>query len=710
VADSEERPTRMSDVAWSARVTEALASISDAVYFLDAEDRFTWVNQAAERLLALPAAQLVGRTVWEVFPDLRGTELDAAYRIARSTRAVQEAEVFSRPLDRWLRGRVHPGRRDDLVVIFRDVHERRTLDEERAAESSLIRAVLDSLPARTAILQADGTILTTNAAWNAGPAPAGHPFASRPGDNYLEVCRAAAAAGNGNARAAVEGLEAVIQGRVQSSSLDYAWASPGGRARDETWWHMQAFPVDDRRRVVVTHTDITDRVTAEQRSAWQARHDHLTALPNRAGLHEAITEALAEDDVGGRVTVLYMDVDGFKQVNDSLGHSAGDLLLQELAARLAHRTRPTDIVGRLGGDEFVVVARDCDAIGGEALARRFRGVFDEPFELAGARLPLTVSIGIAASDPAHAGPEDLLRDADAAMYAAKAIGPHQQLLFTPALRTVLEDRWQIASRLQDAASGGEFAVHWQPVVNLRSGEVTGAEALLRWNHPQRGLIQPVDFIPIAEENGLIVPITRWLLEVTVAQAMAWARQGLDLEIAVNISAVHLASGTLVDDVLGAVADGGLPAGRLMIELTETSLARDPAQATEQFSTLRGHGVPIAIDDFGTGYSSLSAVASLPVDVLKVDRALVAGAPRNSAAAPEAILAAVAALGSALGLQVLAEGVETAEQVELARRVGCTSAQGYQLSRPVVAETLSALLGESRRRTGRQLLPARGASA
>jgi diguanylate cyclase (GGDEF)-like protein len=214
---------------------------------------------------------------------------------------------------------------------------------------------------------------------------------------------------------------------------------------------MQAFPVDDRPRVVVTHTDITDRITAEQRSAWQATHDHLTALPNRAALHEAIAHALAEDD-SGRVTVLYMDVDGFKQVNDSLGHSAGDLLLRELAARLAHRTRPTDVVGRLGGDEFVVVAHDCDAVGGEALAQRFHGVFDEPFELAGTRLPLTISIGIAAADPAHAGPEDLLRDADAAMYAAKASGPNRHHVFTPALRTELDDHWQIASRRRPSVS------------------------------------------------------------------------------------------------------------------------------------------------------------------------------------------------------------------------------------------------------------------
>ncbi|MCW2702372.1 MAG: hypothetical protein JWQ37_367 [Blastococcus sp.] len=702
MANSQDRLPPASGEAWHMRVTEALASISDAVYFLDAEDRFTWVNSAAERLLSHPAAALVGRTVWDVFPDLRGTELEDVYRRARETREVQEVSLFSRPLDRWLGGWIHPGRGQDLVVFFRDVHERRALDEERAAESSLIRAVLNALPSRTAILDADGTILTTNAAWAASSASHGRPLAGD-GANYLDACRAASAAGVPGARVVVDGLEAVFAGRVQSFSVDYASSAPDGRGMQPSWWHLQAFPVDDKPRVVVTHTDITDRVTAEQRAAWQARHDHLTSLPNRTALYEAIAEALAGDD-SGRVTVLYMDIDGFKQVNDSLGHSSGDLLLRELASRLAHRTRPTDVVGRLGGDEFVVVAHDCDAEGGEALARRFHGVFDEPFELAGTRLPLTVSIGIAASDPVHTEPEDLLRDADAAMYAAKVNGPNQHQVFTPALRTQLDDRWQIASRLRDAASTGEFAVHWQPVVHLRSGEVTGCEALLRWNHPQRGLIQPAEFIPIAEENGLIVPITRWLLQSTVAQGVIWAREGLDLEIAVNISAVHLASGTLVDDVLGAVADSGLPPRKLMIELTETSLARDPDQATEQFAALRKQGVRIAIDDFGTGYSSLSAVASLPVDVLKIDRSLVTGPGPNGAAAPAAILGAVSALGAALDMQVLAEGVETRAQVELARRVGCTYAQGFHLSRPVVAGQVTALLEEGRRRTGKQTLP------
>ncbi len=704
MTEPEGRPPS-ADTSWHERVTEALSTISDAVCCLDADDRFSWLNASAERLLDRPLPDLIGRSVWEVFPDLVGTDLADAFGRARSTGGVQEVEYFAEHLDRWLEGRVLLDHRGELVVFFRDVHERRSLDEERAAESSLMRAVLNALPARTAILDPEGRILTTNSAWSRNASAWGRPYATRVGGDYLEACRAAGAAGDQDAAAVAEGLAAVLAGQAPSFSLDYALVPREGRGMTPGWWHFQAFPVDDRPRVVVSHTDITDRVTAEQRAAWQARHDHLTSLPNRAALHEAIAEALAEG-ADRPVTVLYMDVDGFKQVNDTLGHSAGDLLLQELASRLAHRTRPTDLVGRLGGDEFVVVARNCGAGGGDALARRFRSVFDEPFELEGSLLPLTASIGIASSDPGHTGPDDLLRDADAAMYAAKAGGRNRHLTFTPALRAELEDRWQIASRLPDAAAHGEFSLVWQPVVHLPTGEVTSCEALLRWQHPQRGLLAPADFIPVAEENGLIVPITRWLLATTAAQCLAWRQQGLDLAIAVNVSAVHLSAGTLIEDVLGAVFTAGLPAGQVVLELTETSLASNPHQAMRQLSTLRDHGIRIAIDDFGTGYSSLSAVASLPADVLKVDRTLVSGA-QTSTAAPEAVLRAVTALGSALGMRVLAEGIETPAQLDLARSVGCTYAQGHHLSPPLAADELGALLAEARRVTGRQCLPPAG---
>ncbi|MCZ2836742.1 putative bifunctional diguanylate cyclase/phosphodiesterase [Modestobacter sp. VKM Ac-2985] len=693
-------PPWVADGSWRARATEALTPISEAVCFLDAEYRYTWVNGAAERLLERPAAELVGEVLWTQFPDRPGAPWQESVRRARSTGSTQHLEFFYEPLDRWFEVRAYPVL-DDLVVFFRDVHERRTLDEERAAESSLIRGVLNALPARTAILGDDGTILTTNTAWAQGTT-AGRPAASRTGDDYLAACRALAATGDPDAQRAVEGLQAVLERRAPSFSLDYSPPTDAGSGAVGTWWHLQAFPVDGGPGVVVTHTDITDRVRAEQRAAWQARHDHLTELPNRAALHETITGALAED--GGPVTVLYLDVDGFKQVNDSLGHSTGDLLLQELATRLSQRTRTSDVVGRLGGDEFVVVARDCDAPAGELLAHRFRAVFDEPFELAGTRLSLTASIGTATSDPAHTGPEDLLRDADAAMYAAKSDGRDQHLHFTPTLRSALEDRRQVVTHLRDAAALDQLTVRWQPVVHLPSGTVTGCEALVRWEHPHRGWLEPAEFIPIAEETGMIVPITRWLLRTAIAQAEAWRADGHDLAVAVNVSAVHLSSGTLVDDVRQALAERDLDPGDLVLELTETALARDPEHAVAQFRELRTHGVRIALDDFGAGYSSLAAVASLPADVLKVDRALVAGPLPAAATAPEALLGAVAALGAALDMAVLAEGVETAAQLELARRVGCTYAQGHHLSPPVTGDRLGALLTEGRRQTGQQRLP------
>ena len=691
----------LADGSWRARATDALTSISEAVYFLDVHDRFTWLNAAAERLLERGSEELVGREVWTEFAGLRGSPLEAAVKAARSVRQTQHLEFFYDPLDRWFEVRALPVL-SDVVVFFRDVHERRTLDDERAAESSLVRAVLNALPARTAILDGDGRVLTVNAAWAAGSPDDGVLLTGRAGEDHLAACRAAAAAGDRDAARAAAGLAAVIAGRAPSFSMDHACA-PSGGGSGRTWWHLQAHPVDGGPRVVVTHTDITDRVSAEHRAAWQARHDHLTALPNRAALHEAIATALTEDGPG-RVTVLYMDVDGFKQVNDSLGHSAGDLLLRELAARLSHRTRPSDVVGRLGGDEFVVLARGCDAASGETLAARFRRVFDEPFEVSGSRLPLTVSIGIATSGPSHARPEDLLRDADAAMYAAKAAGPGRQLVFTPALRTALEDRWQLASGLRDAAALGQLVLHWQPVVELPGGEVVGCEALLRWDHPQRGLVGPAQFVPIAEEDGLIVPITRWVLHEALARSASWAAAGFDLTVGVNVSAVHLATGTLVDDVLQAVADTGAATRSLVVELTETSLVRNLDQARTQLIALREHGVRVGIDDFGAGYSSLAAVATLPADLLKVDRSLVSGPMPPCPDAARGVLGAVTALGDALGLDVLAEGIETAEQLEVARSVGCGLAQGHLISRPLTADRLTALLTEGRDRLGRARLP------
>jgi diguanylate cyclase (GGDEF)-like protein len=441
--------------------------------------------------------------------------------------------------------------------------------------------------------------------------------------------------------------------------------------------------------VVVTHTDVTSRVRAEQAAHWRARHDHLTELPNRAHLHELIDAELRRSD-RRPVSVLFLDIDGFKDVNDSLGHEVGDELLRQLADRLVSLTRGQDTVGRLGGDEFVVLCRDCDSDGAEALAQRFRCTFQEPFDLGVRTTRVTTSIGIAtarAGDPPSTRSTDLVRDADLAMYAAKSSGRDGIRVFSPDLRHAVQRKVQVAAELCEAIAGNQLVLHYQPVLQLPSGDIAGAEALVRWQHPERGLIPPCDFIPLAEQTDLIGPLTRWVLGEATRQAAAWVRQGVPFLVGVNVSPAALAADTLLDDVAEALRNSGLAPENLIVELTESSVAEDPERAAAQFAALRISGVEVAIDDFGSGYSSLGQLVRIPAGVLKIDRSLVTGAvdrPSQSAAA----IAAVAGLARACGMRSLAEGVETAEQLSLAAELGCTYAQGYYIARPMPAEELT----------------------
>ncbi|HEY0508668.1 MAG TPA: EAL domain-containing protein, partial [Blastococcus sp.] len=420
----------------------------------------------------------------------------------------------------------------------------------------------------------------------------------------------------------------------------------------------------------------------------------LTELPNRAGLHELIDAALQRPE-RLPITVLFLDVDGFKDVNDSLGHEAGDDLLRQLAARLADRTRSEDTVGRLGGDEFVILCRDCDTAGAEALAQRFQTIFDEPFYLDGRTARLTASIGVATArggDPSGTRSTDLLRDADLAMYAAKRAGRSRMRVFSPDLRDAVQQKVLVAGELREAIETGQLVLHYQPIVHLPSGQVDGVEALVRWQHPERGLLPPGEFIAVAEEYELIGLLTRWVLGAATRQAAEWAELGLPLLVGVNVSASTVATGTLVDDVAGALAASGLPPDRLIIELTETTVAEDPERAAAQFAVLRTSGVEVAIDDFGSGFSSLGQLVNIPAGVLKIDRSLVSGAVDGRSQAAAAI-AAVVALAEACGMRALAEGVETAEQLALTATLGCTFAQGYYIARPMPADELRSWLRE-----------------
>ncbi|MGY2074867.1 putative bifunctional diguanylate cyclase/phosphodiesterase [Blastococcus sp. SYSU DS0828] len=552
----------------------------------------------------------------------------------------------------------------------------------RASDAALVGAVVDALPSPTVLLDPDGVIVMVNSAWVA--AGLEHGQSIRPGADYY--AEAVGLADDPDGRELITELRELIAGERTQVAIDRSLPSPAGSGR--LWFHVQATRVGDQGHVVVTHTDVTARVRAELASSWQARHDHLTELPNRAYLHELIDREL-EHPERPALAVLFLDVDGFKEVNDSLGHEVGDELLRRLSTRLLEATRSQDTVGRLGGDEFVIVCRDCGSDGADALAARCQAALAEPFVLAGRTLTLGASIGIAAvgrDDRRGVRSTDLVRDADLAMYAAKAAGRGGVRMFTPDLRSAAQDRLQLAGELREAIEHGQLVLHYQPVMHLATGDCSAVEALVRWQHPDRGLLGPGEFLPLAVQHGLMVPLTRWVLRTAVRQAAVWDAAGLPLVMGVNIGAEHFATGTLGSDVATALTEAGLPPERLVVELTETSVAADFDSAAAQLAALRVTGVEVAIDDFGRGFSSLGQLVSLPAGVLKIDRSLVvgvAGRARESAAA----IAAVVGLAQAVGMRTLAEGVETAGQLALATELGCTFAQGFHIARPMPAEEI-----------------------
>ncbi|WP_347059674.1 EAL domain-containing protein [Blastococcus sp. HT6-30] len=556
------------------------------------------------------------------------------------------------------------------------------LDVRRSAGSSgrdaaLVEAVLDALASPTVLLDPAGRVVLANSAWTEAGRERQAPIL--PGEDYHAL--ALHLRDDADARRLVRELRELSRGERTEVSVDRSVPDPAGAAT--SWFHVQASRVDQAGHVVVTHLDITARVRAEKASAWRARHDSLTELPNRAHLHELIDAELLHRRRPA-VAVLFLDVDGFKDVNDSLGHEVGDELLRQLAGRLLDSTRAQDAVGRLGGDEFVVLCRDCDADGAELLAHRCQATFEQPFELDGTTHRLSASIGIAAipaGDRAGVRSTDLVRDADLAMYAAKAAGRNRVRIFSPDLRARVQRKVQLAAELRDAISVGGLLLHYQPVVELATGEIAGVEALVRWRHPERGLVPPCDFVPVAEQHDLIIPLTRWVLAEACRQVAAWRDEGVAVVAGVNVSAAHLVTGTLVDDVVTALRGAGLHARQLVVELTETSAAEDPARAAQQFRRLRDLGVESSIDDFGSGFSSLSQLVAIPAGVLKIDRSLVTGAddPDGSSAAA---VAAVVGLARACGMRSLAEGVETATQLQRVTELGCRYAQGFHIARPM----------------------------
>ena len=435
-----------------------------------------------------------------------------------------------------------------------------------------------------------------------------------------------------------------------------------------------------------------DLVESQAQLAYQALHDSLTGLPNRLLLAHCLAQAL-EHHRG--VAVLFVDLDRFKIVNDSQGHAAGDLLLVAAAARLRAAVRRQDTVARFGGDEFVIICEDVTpTYYAKLLAGRISQAFREPFVVEGQEVFLSVSVGVAVAgrDDSY---EELLRDADAAMYRAKESGRSRFVIFDERMRTEAAARLEIESSLHRAIERGELQLNYQPVIEIATGRIDGVEALVRWEHPQQGLLKPSSFIPLAEETGLIVPVGAWVLHEALRQWSVWRRysDGEPRTLAVNLSARQLRDPNLAATVRQALARYGVSPWELCLELTESSFMEDVESHGRTLAELRAFGVQLAIDDFGTGYSSLTYLQRFPVTILKIDRSFVRGLGRD--ASDEAIVESVIHLAHALGLRVVAEGVETPDQLAALHRLGCDVAQGYYLGRPVPAAEIDGLLSPER---------------
>ncbi len=430
----------------------------------------------------------------------------------------------------------------------------------------------------------------------------------------------------------------------------------------------------------------------EEELGFLATHDALTGLPNRTLILDRVEQMLARSARNQTpVAALFVDLDNFKSINDTLGHAVGDELLKAVTARLDGVIRDADALGRLGGDEFVVISEELSmSVGPELIAERLLDALKHPFNLGAdkeTRVTVTASIGIAMGERISA--EDLLRDADIAMYRAKWDGKNRYVVFETGMQDTMQNRMELEMDLREALENEEFFLAYQPTIDLRDMSPTGVEALIRWEHPVRGVVQPDDFIPLLEETGMICEVGKWVLREACVQGAAWRAAGHAIGMAVNVSGRQLDTDQLITDIEGALVDSGMEPTALTIEITETTLMRNAEETSRRLTAIKELGVRIAIDDFGTGYSSLAHLQRFPVDALKIDRSFISGLQHNLEG--ETLVRTLVQLGKALSIETFAEGIEQQRELSLLRDEDCDTGQGFLFARPLDALATEAFL-------------------
>ena len=702
----------------------------DVIVVCAPEGTVRYITPSVEHVLGVRPDEVIGRNGFEfAHPDDRSALIASATRLLDGTSPQRAVEFRARHTDgsmRWMEV-VPTNLIDDpavagIVLNVRDITERKRAEEELRLLQTIVLAI-DEAPDLGASLEvtvqrvcevtgwvggaawtpaADGSVLQLRRSWCSDDPHLAefceqrHTLELRPGEDLPGRVWASgqpalfAHLGEQDVAARAAGIEVgvavpVLADREVVAVLEMFNVAEG---------------TDDKRVLSLVATvagqlgTVIERKRAQERLAHQALHDPLTELPNRALFLDRLALALARlRRRKSSMAVLFGDVDRFKVVNDSLGHDAGDRLLVALSRRLRDVLRPGDTLARFGGDEFAVLCEDVPEGDVAGIATRMMEALAEPFTTGGREVFVSMSVGIAMAEDPDQRAEALLRDADAAMYLAKDRGRARFELFDEAMRDQSTERLILENALRRAPERGELRALYQPIVRLADGSMVAAEALVRWEHPERGLLTAAQFVPLAEETGIIVPVGGWVLDEACREAARWTGNGKAPAVSVNLSAHQLNRTDLVEAVGRALKESGLDPDRLWLEITESALMEDADAAVAALERLRGLGVHLCVDDFGTGYSSLAYLRRFPVDALKVDRSFVAGLGKD----PEdsAIVEAVVSMAHSLRLSVVAEGVETDEQLARLRELGCELAQGFYFAAPVPASALDTLGSGSR---------------
>jgi diguanylate cyclase (GGDEF)-like protein/PAS domain S-box-containing protein len=661
-----------------ARFRAMVRDSNDIMAIVDPHGRLVYASPVTERILALDIEPLIGSDVFDlIHPEDRET----ARRGFQSTRQggeVDRIEVRLRRGDGTWRvvEAVATNLLDDpsvegIVISARDVTDRRHSEAELREAQERFRSAFEHAPIGMALISIDGRLFRVNRAL---VQILGRGESELLASTLLDLCHSE------DRDQCREQVRRLFAGVTQSAQLEQRFVHHDGHP---VWVSLSASLVrdvkDEPMYLVCQVEDIGERRASGEALAHQAVHDPLTGLPNRLQFVERLGRELARaDQRGERIAVLFLDLDRFKVVNDSLGHSAGDRLLVAVADRLSSVMGPRDVVARFGGDEFTILCHEVTSEETvELIAERIAEAIARPVALMEGEVFVTASIGIALSGNDGDTPETLVRNADAAMYRAKERGRDRAELFDASEHHRAVDDLRTGNELHRAIERGEMRVHYQPMIHLDTGTLFGFEALIRWEHPERGLVAPMEFVPLAEETGLIVPLGVWALEQACLQAVRWheaSPDGPQLSMSVNLSPRQLAEPALPNDVARVLHDTGIQSSALWLEITENTLMRDAESALSALGALQALGLHLAVDDFGTGYSSLAYLERLPVEALKIDRSFTQGVGVRKDST--AIVGAVVGLARALRLSTVAEGIETREQFQQLRALGCEVGQGF----------------------------------